>query len=559
MKNFTNLLFSLLNENSEKNCIYVVQSKLPDFPITYKSLIKKSSWYANKYKKLGIKPGEVIILILQHGIDLIYAYFGAILNGSIPSILPFLTEKLLPDRYRNDLTALIAITKPTAIVTYGDFYEEVQSALSKDDSVREIILVEEQKGDSLPEISKMGGFFRDENEIALLQHSSGSTGLQKGIALSHKAVINQMESYEAILKLEPNKDVIVSWLPLYHDMGLIACFLMPILRNVPLVLLSPFDWVRAPYKLMESVTKYKGTLTWLPNFAYNFCAMKIRDRFLEDIDLSSWRAVINCSEPTRWESHNMFYERFKEFGLREEVLNTCYAMAENVFAVTQRPLNTKPTLDEIIRSVFQTEQKAIPSVEGETIRMLSAGKPIAGVKVKIINDKGDELTDRLIGQVAIKSNCMLSEYYNRPDETQNAFLGGWYLTGDYGYLVEDELFITGRKKDLIIVGGKNVYPQDIELLAMEISGIYPGRVVAFGLFNDTTGTEDVILIEETEKKDSKKKYKIKKKIRKAVTTGSAIALSHVLLVEKKWLIKTSSGKIARSANREKYITTFQNG
>ncbi len=161
------------------------------------------------------------------------------------------------------------------------------------------------------------GLTRAPHEIVLLQHSSGTTGLQKGVALSHQAVLNQLDAYTRALGLTDD-DVIVSWLPLYHDMGLIAGFLMPILSGNTLVLLSPFDWVRAPHKLFQAVSRYKGTLSWLPNFAYNFCAQKIRERDLEGVDLSLWRVITNCSEPVKWESHQAFYQRFQKYGLRDE-------------------------------------------------------------------------------------------------------------------------------------------------------------------------------------------------------------------------------------------------
>ena len=173
------------------------------------------------------------------------------------------------------------------------------------------------------------------------QHSSGTTGLQKGVALSHQSVLNQVESYSHVLGFT-SQDVVVSWLPLYHDMGLIAGFVMPILAGAQLVLMSPFDWVRAPYRLIQSISQYRGTFTWLPNFAYNFCAAKVRDRDLAGVDLSCLRAVINCSEPVRWESHQRFSERFAPYGLHPEALATCYAMAENVFAVTQSTAGQLP-------------------------------------------------------------------------------------------------------------------------------------------------------------------------------------------------------------------------
>ena len=197
------------------------------------------------------------------------------------------------------------------------------------------------------------------------------------MALSHQAVFNQLESYAKAIRLTPD-DVVVSWLPLYHDMGLIAGFLMPLLEGVPLVLMSPFDWVRAPYRLLQAVSQYRGTLSWLPNFAYNFCAQKIRDRDLEGVDLSSWRAVINCSEPMHCQSHQMFLERFRGHGLRESALATCYAMAENVFAVTQGGIGRAVTVDTISQRGLLVDRIARPAADGEeAMRMLSCGAPVA--------------------------------------------------------------------------------------------------------------------------------------------------------------------------------------
>ncbi|MCX7607825.1 MAG: AMP-binding protein, partial [Anaerolineales bacterium] len=353
-------------------------------------------------------------------------------------------------------------------------------------------------------------------------------------------------------------DVFVSWLPLYHDMGLIACWLMPILMGYPLVLMSPFDWVRAPYRLFQAVSNYRGTLSWLPNFAYNFCAQKVRDRDLEGVDLSSWRAVSNCSEPMRWESHQLFYERFARYGLRYEALTTCYAMAENVFAVTQGGIDAPVVFEDVDRESLQVEKIARPAFGGRpSVRMLGAGKPIEGTLVRIVDEKGRTLPDRHVGEIALKSNCMLTEYYHRPDATAKAFLDGWYLTGDYGYMVDGELFINGRKKDLIIVGGKNIYPQDLEMLAYEVPGVHPGRASAFGIFNEVTGTEDVVMVVEVDTDIPEEREKIAEAVRLAVNRGSAVVLRYVHVVGKHWLVKTSSGKTARSANREKFLKEMQ--
>lgn len=553
MSTFSELLLDSYHDCPDMVSLIVLLAGREDQPVTYRQLVEGATVWANTYEQQGVQPGEVVVLILQHGLELIFAYWGAILHGAIPSIMPFLTEKLQPDRYRADLSALVGITRPECIVTYREFEAEVQAALPENSSVRKLIVSDELQPPDIVDLQVFKGLERTDKDIVLLQHSSGTTGLQKGVALAHGAVMNQLDSYSQALHVN-DKDVIVSWLPLYHDMGLIAGFLMPILKRIPLVLLSPFEWVRSPVKLMQAVSKYKGTLSWLPNFAYNFCAQKIRDRDLEGIDLSSWRAISNCSEPMRFESHRVFLERFKPYGLHASALCTCYAMAENVFAVTQGGIDTEVVIDEIDREAMQNKKLALPArAEDYSVKMVSAGRPIRNVSVKVVDEGGNNLPDRHIGELVLQSDSMLTEYYHREDATEQALRNGWYFTGDFGYKVGEEVFVAGRKKEMIIVAGKNVYPLDLEELAMEVPGVHAGRAVAFGVFNETAGTEDVILVAEVDTTDQDERDAIGDAIRQTVTRGSAVALRHVYLVDAKWLIKTSSGKNARTANKEKYL------
>ncbi|MGE5221007.1 MAG: AMP-binding protein [Omnitrophica WOR_2 bacterium] len=546
-------------EIPQQVAIHLLFSQQPAKTLTFAELIQGAAGYSQALARADIAPGEVVILILEHGEALIEAFFGAVLHGAIPSIMPFLTKKLAPDAYRASLSALFEITRPGAVITYPEFLDEVRQA-SQGSSPRTILLCDQVSGAASPDFATLGGRQRRAQDILLLQHSSGTTGLQKGVALSHQAVFNQLEPYAEAIQLGP-KDVIVSWLPLYHDMGLIAGFIMPVLKRVPLVLLSPFDWVRAPYRLMQAVTEYGGTLCWLPNFAYNFCAQKIRDRDLQGVNLSSLRAVINCSEPMHWSSHEMFRQRFEPYGLNPAALSTCYAMAENVFAVTQGGVHAPVSLDCIDSHVLLDHQVAEPCQDSQqAIKMVSAGRPLKNTRLRILDPQGADQPERHIGEIALQSDCMLAGYYHRPDLTGKAFQDGWYLTGDLGYLANGELYITGRKKDLIIVGGKNIYPQDLERLANEIPGIHPGRVAAFGVFDERAGTEEVVLVAEAEHStllDPQAVARLADEIRRRITAGSDIALRYVEIVEKNWLVKTSSGKIARQANREKYLSEFR--
>jgi acyl-CoA synthetase (AMP-forming)/AMP-acid ligase II len=553
MSTLAHLVHQNYKNNPEKISIVLQHAGQDDISISYHDLVVGSARYARTYANAGIEHGEVVVLILQHGADLIYSFWGAILHGAIPAIMPFLTEKLSPERYRADLSALISVTRPAAIVTYPEFESDIRSALTPGNSVRTVLLTSQLASSAEPDFDQMHGLQSAPTDIVLLQHSSGTTGLQKGVALSHQAVLNQLDAYTRAISLTQD-DILVSWLPLYHDMGLIAGFLMPILTGITLVLISPFDWVRAPHKLFQAVSRYKGTLSWLPNFSYNFCAQKVRERDLEGVDLSSWRVITNCSEPVKWDSHQAFYQRFKNYGLRETALNCSYAMAENVFGVTQTPLGTEPLTDEIDRESYINERIAISPVDGKpSLRMMSSGRALHDTRIMILAENGEVLPDRVIGEIALQSDYMLTGYYHRPDATEKAMRDGWYLTGDYGYTLNGEVFVAGRKKDMIIVGGKNVYPQDLESLAYEVPGIHAGRAVAFGIEDTKAGTEEVVIVAEVDTDDSDKRQKIADALRKHITQNSAVALRYAHIVDPKWILKTSSGKTARSANREKFL------
>lgn len=553
MNTLTTLIQNQHRSAPEHPVVIMQQSGQEDKTISYRALVEGSYHYTRAYASEGIHPDEVVILILQHGEELLHSFWGAVLHGAIPAIMPFLTEKLSPERYRTELASLVSITKPAAIVTYPEFEAEIRGALRAGDSIRSVIITSKVENAGAPDFDQCAGLTHQPEDIAILQHSSGTTGLQKGVALSHRAVLNQLDAYAKAIRLSPD-DVIVSWLPLYHDMGLIAAFLMPILTNTTLVLSSPFDWVRAPCRLFQSVSRYKGTLTWLPNFAYNFCAQKVRDRDLDGVDLSSWRIITNCSEPVKWDSHQAFHSRFKIYGLKESALHCSYAMAENVFCVTQTPRDTIPATDEIDREAYIHERIARKAVDGmPVLKMMSSGRAISNTRIRILDEKGNDLPDRVIGEISLRSDCMLSGYYNRPDATAKAFHDGWFLTGDYGYTLDGEIFVTGRKKDIIIIGGKNVYPQDLESLANEVPGIHAGRAVAFGIENVNAGTEDVVIVAEVDTEDPAERQKIANAIRIHVTKNSAVALRYIHIVGAKWILKTSSGKTARSANREKFL------
>lgn len=530
---------------------------------------QKVETIAAAFHHLGLRSGDLIIIAHTQNLESIFAFWGAITMGAIPSMFPTLTEKLDPTIYQRQLAELVALSEVKAIVTTAEFAAAlrpvvgcpvwgsgqlaVKSEQSTVNSEQLAVSREQSSVSSLQSpISQSLSLSVSPSSIAFLQHSSGTTGLQKGVALSHQAVLNQLDSLRQAIGLN-ERDVVVSWLPLYHDMGLIAGFILPLVMGVPLVLMSPFDWAQHPALLFRAIHEYQGTLCWLPNFAYNHCARRIRQRDVDGLDLSSMRLFINCSEPVRHESHQMFLERFAAQGVRPEMLAVSYAMAENTFAVTQTEPGAAATPDTIDRhELTQNRAIPVPADHPQALPLVSCGRAIRGTEVKVVGgERGRDLPERQVGEIAIRSDCMLTEYYHRPD--LQPFQDGWYYTGDMGYLADGELYVVGRQKDLIINAGKNIYPQDIEAIINTVPGVYPGRAVAFGVPDEREGTELLAVIAEVTTDDPDERKRINKTIRQEVARQSQVTVSYVYLVGERWLIKTSSGKIARSANRDKWL------
>lgn len=521
--------------------------------ITTSVFFEKAAQYAHALRTIGVKSGDLVVLVLPHSKDVLYSFWGAIMLGAIPSIFPFLTEKLHPDRYFESVQKLVTRSGVRAVITYAELKPALEQTLRGIENLLPLLLTEDLQPGGDP-MEFLENPISSPDQTAFLQHSSGTTGLQKGVMLSHQAVINQIASYSTSIDLRID-DVVCSWLPLYHDMGLIAGFIMPIMQGIPLVLMSPFHWIRAPHILLHAIQQYSGTLCWLPNFAYNMMALRVRKQHLDGLDLSSMRAFINCSEPVRADSHDVFYERFAPHGLQHSTLTTCYAMAENTFAVTQSKIDAPLTVETVDRDAFQTEHQAILSNGYNVLKMVSCGPAIPNVEIMVVDESGHPLPERHIGEIILRSDCMLTGYYRLPEATAGAIRAGWYYTGDLGYIANGELFVSGRKKDLIIVGGKNIYPQDIEAIINEVPGIKAGRTVAFGVFNEKLGTEDIGVV--AEKLDHADENSIQREIRQRIVQALDINVRYVHLVEQKWLIKTSSGKIARSANRDKFLLETQ--
>jgi len=385
----------------------------------------------------------------------------------------------------------------------------------------------------------------------LLQFSSGTTGLQKGVILSHKAVLEHVKRYAEAIQMTA-EDKIISWLPLYHDMGLIAAFLMPLIYGIPSIQIDPFQWITAPIILFQAISEEKATLTWLPNFAYNFLADRIIEQEMKDINLASMRMFINCSEVVRAESHEKFLNCFGKYGVKGNSLAACYAMAETTFAATQTEPDTRASQLPLERDSLSRMIISPPKEEGSTRICVSSGKPISGCELKIVNKKGNQLPEDHIGTIAIKSVSLFDGYLKNPEKTGEVMKNGWYMSGDLGFCHKKEYYILGREDDVIIVAGKNIYPEDIEDAVNQVAGVIPGRVVAFDMDDPETGTQKVGLAAETFYEDEDQKESLRLSIMQAAMDID-VTISTIYLVPPRWLIKSSSGKLCRKTNRERIL------
>jgi fatty-acyl-CoA synthase len=522
---------------------------------TYKNLIETAKKYAIKIREAGIKQGDVCAIIMHHNPMFYPLYLGISRVGALPAVLAYPNPRLHPDKFRQGIEGMSQRSGLDYILTEQELDQIIHPLMDKPGcTIRSVFfpLEWEIKNDIDPaadyEIEQIALRVK-ETDPMLLQHSSGTTGLQKPIVLSHRAILDHVNNLGCALELT-EKDKIASWLPLYHDFGLIACFQIPLAYGITTIQINPFEWVLAPVLLLDVITKERATITCLPNFAYNVLADKIHDEDLCDISLESLRLVLNGAEPIRHISHKKFAERFQKYRFNPLALSCIYGMAEvTLCLVTSVPGLSLTELfvdrNELSRGVMKFADN-----NSATRVCVSTGRLINGCEIKIVDEYKNELPDGIVGEILAKSVSMFDGYRNYPEKTAEVLQDGWYLSGDYGFRYKDEFYIIGRKKDLIIVAGKNIYPEDVEDAINQVKGIIPGRVISFGEEDEQMGTEHISVVAETRVEDDKGRNALRMDI---LTAGMAIDvnISKVYLVPPRWLIKSSAGKPSRKANKER--------
>jgi fatty-acyl-CoA synthase len=492
--------------------------------ISFRKLRLQAASFAELYRESGLKPGDVVLIMLSHSPDMYYSFAGAMLCGCIPSMMPCPSEKQEPVKFWESHRELFNRICAGAILTSAENAGSIRKNMPGQPLK---ILLPQQRRAAAENFEPVEAGLDD---VALIQHTSGTTGLKKGVQLSYGAIAAQIASYSNALGLVPS-DCIVSWLPLYHDMGLIACFILPLTLGLPVVSLDAFEWVNRPALLLEAIQAHRSTHAWLPNFAFHHLCRAVDPK--RGYALDSIKAFINCSEPCKPETFDLFLETFAGCGVHAGQMQACYAMAETVFAVTQTTIGKRPKEYRL-------------DVPGESSRrILSTGGVISGLEIRIASGQ--------VGEIEVRGDFLFSGYYENEIDSSASIAGGWYKTGDTGFLHDGELYVFGRLKETIIVCGKNLYAHDLEYVCNRVEGVKKGRCVVFGLFDPDVGTENLVVVAETEAAEGPGWATIRKNIKNELLTAFNIAPHAIQIVNPGWLVKSTSGKISRGENLKKYL------
>jgi 1-acyl-sn-glycerol-3-phosphate acyltransferase len=542
-----------------------------NFTVTFGELYAAGQRCAAELARRGVPAGGRVALMLPTSRAFFVSYAGILLAGAIPVPIypPFRADRI--EEYAARQSAILSNAEVCLLLTFRRaeavaklLKPRVPSLSAVEDAERLI-----EAADKAPPLSPgalplhlSGNRMRKPSDLALLQYTSGSTGDPKGVMLTHANLLANIRAVGEAVQIGPG-DVGISWLPLYHDMGLIGAWLTLLHYGVPLAVMSPIAFLTRPERWLQAFHKHRGTITAAPNFAYELCVRKVADKDIQGIDLSSIRAALNGAEPVNSETLSRFAERFSAYGFRKEAQLPVYGLAEASLAVTVPPLNRGPFVDRIERETFTAHGRAIPAAVSDesAISFVSSGMPVPRHEVRIVDDGGNELPDRTEGFLWFRGPSATRGYYHNAAATEKLFPLGtgadgeyaWVNSGDRAYRADGEIYVTGRVKDIIIKGGRNLYPHEVEELAARAEGIRKGCIVAFGLKDEASGTEKLIVVAESREKDPARRSKISGTITELVAHGLGLPPDRVELIPLGSIPKTSSGKLRREETKQLYI------
>jgi fatty-acyl-CoA synthase len=527
----------------DRDFLTLVEADGQTLTFTYPMLRENAAAWAERYRGAGLVAGERIVIILNHSPALYASYLGALLGGYCPAFFAPPSEKTAQADYARSVGQLLAQTGAEIVVTDHDLRRRLGNEIGWFRGFTEAgAFCEMGSPPPRPAADQSAPYL-------FLQFSSGTTGIKKGVGISAAKLLWQVDAYAKELEIGPDARI-ATWLPLYHDMGLITCYFLPLLLGIPMIAVSPFDWVRQPAILLDMISLTRATHCWLPNFAFNFLATRLPQSEMRDWDLGCIEALVNCSEPIHAESHRLFLDRLAPHGIRPAMIRTCYAMAETTFAVTSSASLADGPLTEIVDPNTLNRDLLVKTVAGTGRPTVTSGRALPGIDIRILSTLNAPLPEGHLGEIAVRSPSRFDGYLANRDA--GADLQSHFSTGDLGYMRNGELFVVGRIKDTIIIGGKNIYPQDIEAVCNEVEGVRPGRCVAFGVDNPELGTENLIVIVEAMSDEAASREKVRARLFQAIVARTDATPADVIAVPHMYLRKSTSGKISRSKNRETY-------
>ena len=494
----------------------------------------------------GLKKGDRLVLMMAEAHEFVMSFLGCVLAGIVPTpVSPPMATKgsaqflSTAARIMEDAGAKVLLTTESS----KPFAEQIlQGAHGR---VRLITSETAFSGDPPPFDPPQV----EPDDICFLQYTSGSTTSPRGVMVTHANLMANITAFLGPHGLNGGPgDVAVSWLPLYHDMGLTGFILGPLIYIGPVVILSTTSFARDPRVWLKAIDKYRGTISYAPNFAYAQVVKRLRDQDLETLDLSCWRVAGCGAEPIHAPTLLSFAERLAPAGFRAEAFMPSYGLAESTLAVTVHPREAPLRIDRIDAESLK-QGRANPATEnnGRASEVVSCGIPFPDHQVAIVDEEGMELPEREIGEVIIRGPSVTRGYFGDPEATTSTWQDGWLFTGDLGYLAGGELFICGRSKELIIIRGANYYPQDIELAARDLPGVKRGNVAAFGV-NDGLEERLVIIAEADAREANDLRRAIAARIRETV----GVEVHRVALVPVGTLLRTTSGKLQRRKMKQLY-------
>jgi 1-acyl-sn-glycerol-3-phosphate acyltransferase len=519
--------------------------------LTYRQLAEGARAIAAGLIDRDIMPGDRVALMLPTGVDFFTAFFGILQAGAVPvPIYPPMQRAQIEEYARrqagilHNAGARTLITVPEGL-RLGSLLQGLVATLSSIESTA--TLSTHATETVLP--SPPGG-----SATALIQYTSGSTGDPKGVVLSHANLLANIRGIGRAVDAS-SADVFVSWLPLYHDMGLIGAWLGCLYYGAPLYAMSPLSFLARPLSWLRAIQRFRATISAAPNFAFELCLSKIDDADLKGLDLSSLRLVGNGAEPVSVATLRRFIDRFAPFGFRAGAMAPVYGLAENAVAVTLPPPGRPPIIDRVDRAALSRRGIAEPARPDDPnpIELVACGQPIPDHEVRIIDDGGRELGDRREGRVEFRGPSATSGYFHNAAKTRELFHDGWLDTGDRGYMAAGDLFITGRIKDIIIRAGQHIAPHEVEEAVGAIPGLRKNGVAAFGVADPASGTERVVVLAETDETSPPAQAELKARAQQTAAYIVGGPPDEVVLVPPGSVPKTSSGKIRRAAARDLYL------